>query len=79
MVRVGMKTTGALTINSATWMLKAARTKVEVEGALTLGSGTVTFRCGAAVITATAGKVTMEAPDIKITGSYTQSKGMIHS
>ena len=79
LVGVSLKTTGALTVNASSWLLKASRAKVKVGGALTLSAGTVTFRCGAAVLTAGPGGVSMEAPRIEITGAYEQSQGMSHA
>ncbi|MGK3986474.1 type VI secretion system tip protein TssI/VgrG [Sorangium sp. So ce136] len=78
LVRVSLKTTGALTVNAASWLLKAPRATVKAGGALTLAAGTVTFRCGEAEITATPGGVSMQAPRIEITGVYEQSEGMSH-
>ncbi|MCC6556960.1 MAG: type VI secretion system tip protein VgrG [Polyangiaceae bacterium] len=79
LVRISMKSTGALTVKAASFLLKASRATVKSGGAMTLTAGTVTFKCGAAKISSGAGGVSMEAPTIEFTGAFEQSGGMSHS
>jgi len=65
-------------VKGTAYLLKASRTKVKSGGTITMNAGKVTFRCGAASVTATSSGVDLEAPKIEFTGDYVQSQGMSH-
>jgi len=59
-------------------MTAQASLSLSVGGGLTLSGGTVTFKCGAAEISASSGGVTIKAPTIRITGQSREAGKLTH-
>ncbi|MRG98537.1 type VI secretion system Vgr family protein [Polyangium spumosum] len=59
-------------------MTAQASLSLLVGGSLTLSGGTVTFRCGAAEVSASGGGVTIKAPTIRITGQSREAGKLTH-
>jgi len=59
-------------------MVAKASLSLSVGGSLSLTGGVVTFKCGAAEISASGGGISMKAPTIRITGTSKLAGGLTH-
>jgi type VI secretion system secreted protein VgrG len=77
-VLASMSVGGALSVNGASYGIKAPKVTIKVGGALTMTGAHVTFSCPGATIAASPGGLLLQAASIEIDGLWAQSGGMSH-